>query len=94
MACRTGRASAATPSLSCWARAAWARSTAQTDTSLRRDVAIKVFTAADGRATAIWSLGDSEREARAAAALNHPNICTIYEIGVEDGLGFHRYGVP
>src|ERR1700722_10195353 len=43
------------------------------DTRLRRDVAIKV---------AAHQFSERfEREARAVAALNHPNICTLYDIG-------------
>jgi TolB-like protein/tetratricopeptide (TPR) repeat protein/predicted Ser/Thr protein kinase len=55
------------------------------DTTLHRQVALKV----------IGGEGDEEasrarllREARNAAALNHPNICTIHEVGLADGTAY------
>src|SRR5579862_783644 len=66
------------------------------DTRLDREVALKLVsetyltgetphTPPTGGTPAMASNARFQREARAASALNHPNICTIHDIGEQDG---------
>src|SRR5882762_6965506 len=52
------------------------------DMRLGRDVAVKVLRESLASGT-VWER--FEREARAASALNHPNICAVYDVGESEG---------
>ena len=60
------------------------------DTRLDRTVAIKVL---PGNLTSDPNLRQRlEREAKAVSKLSHPNICTLHDIGHQDGMDFLVFG--
>ena len=56
------------------------------DGRLDRDVAIKVLP--DRLADTAEALARFQREAKMLAAVSHPNLITIFDVGMEHGIGF------
>src|SRR5216683_4170685 len=56
------------------------------DTRLERDVAVKVLPT--NLSCDPSSRQRLEREAKAVSKLNHPHICTLYDVGHQDGMDF------
>ncbi|MBI3280771.1 MAG: serine/threonine protein kinase, partial [Acidobacteria bacterium] len=56
------------------------------DTRLGRDVAIKVLP--ENLAQSPVALSRFERESKAVAALSHPNVLALYDVGAEQGIAF------
>jgi serine/threonine protein kinase len=66
-------------------RVAWARCIVR-DTRLDRDVAVKVLPANLSSDPPLRQR--LEREAKAVSKLSHPHICTLHDIGHQDGVDF------
>jgi len=56
------------------------------DTRLNRTVAVKIIPS--HLSSSPEARQRFEREARAISALNHPNICTLFDVGHQDGIDF------
>src|SRR5579864_9096347 len=56
------------------------------DSRLEREVAIKILPADVNRDTSLRQR--LEREAKAVSRLSHPHICTLHDIGQQDGVDF------